>query len=264
TQHDVWGDNPDSWICAVYAGKDTHVETLDNGWRVTGRWSYASGSAHSQWAILGVPMADVSGAPDVGLLMIPTSELTVEDTWFVSGMRGTSSNTLVAQDIFVPSHRRLSLQGVSRGELENPNRGEVLYRSAFGPVSGLCLAAPQVGLAQAALDLVIEKAPKRPVPFSPYPSQAQAPTVQLAVAKAASLVDSAKLHLYRAAAEVDESAHQGVTLDVDGRARNRMDGMAASHYSREAIRILISAHGSGSFAESNPLQRIWRDCEVPT
>ncbi|WP_030622435.1 acyl-CoA dehydrogenase family protein, partial [Streptomyces fulvoviolaceus] len=33
TQHDVWGDNPDSWICAVYAGKDTHVETLDNGWR---------------------------------------------------------------------------------------------------------------------------------------------------------------------------------------------------------------------------------------
>jgi 3-hydroxy-9,10-secoandrosta-1,3,5(10)-triene-9,17-dione monooxygenase len=41
-----------------------------------------------------------------------------------------------------------------------------------------------------------------------------------------------------------------------------MDTGAAIENAREAIRVLISAHGAGSFAESSPLQRIWRDSEV--
>src|SRR5262249_9130795 len=82
------------------------------------------------------------------------------------------------------------------------------------------------------------------------------------VAKAASLVDSAHLHAYRAAADIDEAAHRGVFPDYAARARVRMDAGRAITYAREAIRELVSAHGASSFADSSPLQRIWRDSEV--
>jgi alkylation response protein AidB-like acyl-CoA dehydrogenase len=86
--------------------------------------------------------------------------------------------------------------------------------------------------------------------------------VQLAVARSASLIDSAHLHAYRAAAEIDEAAAQDVYPDYDARAKSRMDTGVAVTYAREAIRTLVSAHGASSFAEVSPLQRIWRDSEV--
>ena len=90
-----------------------------------------------------------------------------------------------------------------------------------------------------------------------------APSFQLAVAKAASLIDSAHLHVYRAAAEIDEAARARLDPDYDAR-------VESSHGHRghrrampgEAIRTLVSAHGASSFADSSPLQRIWRDSEV--
>jgi len=86
--------------------------------------------------------------------------------------------------------------------------------------------------------------------------------VQLAVAEAASLVDAAHLFAYRAAADIDQAAVDRVYPDYAARARIRMDTGAAIENAREAIRVLVSAHGASSFAETSPMQRIWRDSEV--
>ncbi len=261
-QHDVWGSNPGNRIAGVLAPSATATE-VDGGYVVTGKWGWASGSAHSQWALVGIPLLSADGTPrDQGMVLIPMSDLTVEDTWFVAGMKGTASNTLVADAVFVPAHRYLSVVKAIQGEAATPFQDEALYRSAFVPVAALVLAGPQLGLAQAALDLVLEKAPKRAISYTFYETQVGAPTVQLAVAKAASLIDSAHLHAYRAAAEIDEAAARGVYPDYDARAKSRMDTGVAVTYAREAIRILVSAHGASSFAESSPMQRIWRDSET--
>ncbi|MBO0878429.1 MAG: acyl-CoA dehydrogenase family protein [Pseudonocardia sp.] len=261
-QADVWRERPNNRVAGVLTPSGT-AQRVDGGYLVSGRWSYASGSAHAQWALLGVPIVGADDEPaDQGLVLIPSAELATEDTWFVSGMRGTASNTLVGEDIFVPTHRYLSVPKAIQGEVATPYPEEQLYRAAFVPVAALVLAGPQLGLATAALDLVLEKAPKRTVTYTFYETQSSAPTVQLAVARAASLIDSAHLHAYRAAAEIDESAHRGLFPDYDARAKARMDTGVAVSYAREAIRILISAHGAASFAESSPLQRIWRDSEV--
>jgi alkylation response protein AidB-like acyl-CoA dehydrogenase len=261
-QHDVWEEHPNNRVAGVFTPSATATE-VDGGYRVSGRWGWASGSAHSQWALVGIPLTNPDGSPrDQGLVLIPMDQLTVEDTWFVAGMKGTASNTLVAQDVFVPAHRYLSVVQAIQGNPATPFTEERLYRSAFIPVAALILAGPQLGLAQAALDLVIEKAPKRTITYTFYENQVSAPTVQLAVAKAASLVDSAHLHAYRAAAEIDEAAFHDVLPDYDARAKSRMDTGVAVTYAREAIRILVSAHGASSFADASPLQRIWRDSEV--
>jgi 3-hydroxy-9,10-secoandrosta-1,3,5(10)-triene-9,17-dione monooxygenase len=271
-QRDVWevsgersdggSGSPGNRIAGVLA-PSAEATRIDGGYRVTGSWGWASGCLHAQWAVVGFPVPDDRGEiVDQGLALVPMTDLTIEDTWYVAGMRGTGSNTLVAKDIVIPEHRVISIPAAIGGRYATEHTDEALYRSAFVPVAAVVLAGPQLGLAQAALDLVIEKAPKRSVSYTFYDTQTEAPTVQLAVAKAASLVDAAHLFAYRAAADIDQAAADGTYPDYAARARVRMDTGAAIENAREAIRVLISAHGAGSFAESSPLQRIWRDSEV--
>ena len=85
---------------------------------------------------------------------------------------------------------------------------------------------------------------------------------QLQLAEAAMLIDTAHLHAYRAAADIDEAAAHGEYPDFLTRARVRADtGWVIDHIVR-AINILLSAHGAASFADVNPLQRLWRDSSV--
>lgn len=261
-QRDVWEGAPEARIAGVLT-PSAEATKVDGGYRVTGSWGWASGCLHAQWAVVGLPVPDEHGEiVDQGLALVPMGDLTIEDTWFVAGMRGTASNTLVARDVFVPDHRVLSIPAAIGGRYGTEHTDEALYRSAFVPVAALVLAGPQLGLAQAALDLVVEKAPKRSISYTFYDTQTDAPTFQLAVAKAASLVDTAHLFAYRAAADIDQAAADGVYPDYAARARVRMDTGAAVENAREAIRTLMSAHGAASFAEASPLQRIWRDSEV--
>ncbi|MEJ2862186.1 acyl-CoA dehydrogenase family protein [Actinomycetospora flava] len=261
-QRDVWGEDIDVRVAGVFA-PTADATRVDGGYRVTGKWGWASGCLHSQWGQVGIPMPNEMGEiVDQGFAAIPMSDLMIEDTWYVAGMRGTGSNTLVAKDVFVPDHRIISVPAAVQGRYGTEHTDEALYRSAYIPVASLILAGPQLGLAQAALELVLEKAPKRSISYTFYETQVEAPTVQLAVSKAAMLIDSAHLHAYRAAADIDEAARTGTYPDYHARARVRADTGWAVEQAREAIRVLVSAHGASSFAESSPLQRIWRDSET--
>lgn len=261
-QDDVWGENPDSLIAGVLAPTGT-AQPLEGGWRVNGSWSWCTGCQHAQWGLFGIPiLGDQGELVDQGLILIPMSELTIKDTWFVTGMKGTGSNTVVAEDVFVPSHRFVSVFKLLSGATDNPYEAESMYRTTFMAGGTVLLCGPHLGLAKAALDFVIEKAAKRDISYTFYDKQSEAPTVQLAIAKAASLIGTAELLAYRAAAQVDEAAEQNEFLSYVERARIRMDTAQSIVNAREAIRELISAHGASSFSDQSPLQRIWRDSEV--
>ena len=90
------------------------------GWS-SGAWAWASAWLHATWGLVGVLDKDAAGeVTEHQLALIPMSELAVEDTWFVAGMKGTGSNTLVADEVFVPDHRLLS---VPKGDRERvPDR----------------------------------------------------------------------------------------------------------------------------------------------
>ncbi len=261
-QDDVWGTNPEARIAGVFNPTAT-TRKVDGGIIVNGAWNWASGSYHADWSFVGVPITNDDGEflyPAMAL--IPNSDITIEDTWFVSGMRGTGSNTIHADDVFVPDHHLHWVPGLLNHEYDTPFKDEALYRSAFIPVAALILAGPQLGLAQAALDYVIEKGHKRGIAYSEYELQRDAPTFQLAISKAATLVDTAHLFAYRAADDIDTAAKSGRALTYVERARARNDTGHAAESAREAIRVLCSAHGASSFAEASPIQRIWRDSEI--
>jgi alkylation response protein AidB-like acyl-CoA dehydrogenase len=261
-QDDVWKDNPAALISGVLA-PTAEARKVDGGYQVTGRWYWNSGSWHADWAVLGIPLTDENGeVVDQGLALIPRADLDLEETWFVAGMKSTGSNCLIATDVFVPSHRIVSVPPAIEGHYATEFSDEAFYRSAFVPILALVLAGPQLGLGRAALDIVREKAAKKPISYTFYTAQADSVAFQLQLAEAAMLIDTAHLHAYRAADDIDRAAEEGVYPDFLARARVRADTGWAIDHILKAIDILLSAHGAGSFADVNPLQRIWRDSSV--
>ena len=261
-QQEVFGADPDARVCGVVA-PTAEGRRVDGGLRVSGRWGYASGCLHAQWAVLGVPPIEADGE-DIpqGLALIPMSDLQIEDTWFVAGMRGTGSNTLLAEDVFVPDHRILPIPAAIGDEYPTEHKDEALYRSAFVPVLALILAGPQVGMARGALNAVIEKAPRRAIAYTTFQRQTDSVAFQLQISDAAMLADTAAMHVARAADDIDTAAAAGEKLDYLTRARVRADTGWAIRHAREAIDTVISANGASSFAEVSPVQRLWRDANT--
>ena len=141
-QQDIWGADPDAWIAGSLAPNGTAVP-VDGGWRVTGRWPWASGCLHAQWAACGIHMKNERGEmANLGLSLMPMADLAIEDTWFMAGMKGTGSNTIVAHDVFVPEHRFLPYPaGVRRASTEPSTPTKSVYRAALVPVTVLILVA---------------------------------------------------------------------------------------------------------------------------
>jgi alkylation response protein AidB-like acyl-CoA dehydrogenase len=261
-QQDVWAAAPDAWIAGSLAPNGVAV-AADGGWRVTGRWPWASGCLHAQWVACGIHMPNERGEmTNVGLSLMPIADVAIEDTWFMAGMKGTGSNTIVARDVFVPEHRFLPYPAAFAGEYRTEHRDEVVYRAAMIPVTILILGGSQLGVARAALDYVIAKAPSRGITHTNFRTQAESAGFQMLVAEAALTLDSAYLHAYRAADDLDRWAEEGRHPDVTGRARVRMDTALVAKYCREAVELLVQAHGTSSLADANRLQRLWRDVHV--
>lgn len=262
-QREIFTSDRIQRVCGVFTPSG-ESRKVDGGWIVSGRWPYASGSWHSGWGMVGFPLADESGQIiDVAFGMAPIEDggLSIDDTWFVSGMAGTGSNTLVADEVFFPEHRLMRLSLAAQGQLPTPF-DEPLYQVPFMSIGCLILAGPQLGIARAALDYVVEKAPNRMVTYHDYASQAEAPTVQLAVGKASSALGLAELAIYGLCDELYANAVAHTPPEVFERTRIRAVNAHAIALVRESIRELASAHGAGSFALSNPLQRMLRDSET--
>ena len=108
---------------------------------------------------------------DQGMALIPHSDLSLEDTWFVAGMRSSGSNCMVAEDVFVPEHRVLRVPPAIGGDYPTEHKDEAFYRSALVPVLALVLVGPQLGMGKAALDLVIDKAARKPISYTFFTAQ---------------------------------------------------------------------------------------------
>jgi 3-hydroxy-9,10-secoandrosta-1,3,5(10)-triene-9,17-dione monooxygenase len=258
-QRDVWAADPDAWVAGSLAPSGV-ATAVDGGWRVTGRWPWASGSLHAQWAACGIHMPNERGEmANLGLALLLMTELTVEDTWFMVGMKGTGSNTIVATDVFVPEHRFLPYPQAFAGTYRTEFTDEVVYRVAFVPVTVLILAGSQLGVARAALDHVVSKAGVRGITHTTFATQKASAGFQMQIAEAAMKIDTATLHATRAAEDLDRTAQEGRLMDLTGRARVRMDTALVAKYCREAVEVLVAAHGTSSLADSNRMQRLWRD-----
>ncbi len=262
-QDEVFGPDPDVCVSGVLNPTAT-AKKVAGGFRISGAWYYNSAGWHAQWAVLGMPIVNDAGETiDQGLALIPMTDLERVDTWFVAGMKSSGSICLKANDAFIPDHRILSVPRAIEGDYPTEMRDqEAFYRSAFVPILSIILVGPILGLGRAALEFVRQKAGSRTIAYTFFEKQTSSVGFQLQVAEAAMMIDTAHLHAYRAADDVDNAAARGVYPDMFTRARVRADAGYVGEKITQAIEKLMFAHGSAGFADTSPLQRIWRDAAV--
>ncbi|MES2755982.1 MAG: acyl-CoA dehydrogenase family protein [Pseudomonadota bacterium] len=261
-QEEIWGDNPNARVAGVLT-PSTQTRRVDGGLVISGKWYWSSGSLHADWICAGVIEHDQNGA-FVGqyLALMPRADVAIEDTWYTVGMRASGSNCIVANDVFVPDHRMLDVRKAVGGGYPTEFKDEAEYRGAFVPVAALVLVGAQLGIGRAALKYVIEKAPQRNIAYTSFDKQSNSVMFQAQIAEAAQKIDTAHLHAFRAAADIDDAAARNEQMDYVTRARVRADTGTVATSVLQALDILVSAHGAGTFAEASPLQRMWRDANT--
>ncbi|MFJ4634050.1 acyl-CoA dehydrogenase family protein [Streptomyces sp. NPDC088847] len=255
-QQDLFGGDPDARLAG--GGAPAPARRVEGGYLVSGRWSYSSGANFAMWATAAALVVNDEGEVDGVLCLVPASEMKLEQTWRTVGMRGTGSDTWIANDVFVPEHRVISMGQLAKGTWPIPT-DEVMYRLPLVPLTSLPLLGPLLGIGRAALNFVIEKAPAKGMHHTFFTRQCDSVGAQIQIAEAALKLKTARLHAYSIADEVDAAAERRKTVDFATRAEYRAAYGYITQQVIDALTTLINVHGAAAFETSNPLQQYWRD-----
>ena len=254
-QEDIFGAQP-YMIAPGAAFPPGRAMRVPGGFRVTGRWNYASGIMHADWA-MGMAVVDGSDPVDVRWVVVPMSDVEVHDVWFVDGMAATGSNDMSMDDVFVPEHRTLDVAAAGRGEAPGASvHDNPLYAMPLTTFLALTAALPIVGAARGAQRLFLDRISGR---VSMGVKQAERATVQSVLGDVTVTVDVAEMIVRRAAHEVMDLAVTGRAGDLGARAAIRARLTHATTTCRDAVRLMLDTAGSSAHELSNPLGRMARD-----
>lgn len=262
-QEGLFGNGPTT-VCGAYnpPGK---AKKVDGGYIVNGAWPYSSGSRQAVWYQGGCMIDDSDGpvVPGINMAYLPMSELEIVDTWYVTGMQGTGSDTAVAKDVFIPDHMMVTMDKPF-GTIE-PGKKHVGAASDFLPVVPTVRAtgiAQLIGAAEAMLEIVERDAPKKPIVTAMFPKRVDSQVFVYHVGKIASLLDNAKTLLFDATAKLDAAAAEGRKFTLIEAAAHKAQCSSIVEIVHEAVEKAMFLAGSSAFSLSNPLNRYWRDVHV--
>jgi 3-hydroxy-9,10-secoandrosta-1,3,5(10)-triene-9,17-dione monooxygenase len=254
-QHEVWGNGPDVAIANILIsnGKVTRVE---DGYRLSGNWPWVSGIDHCSWVTLSGLLPSPDGNPPVGLLLlIPRPDFEIQDTWFVSGLRGSGSNNVIVNDVFVPEHRALDMASLMTGNTPasqiDPNPLLTWPFSALFPIS---LVSPIVGASRGAYELWRNHIKTKSTNITST-RLATFSHQHIRIAEIEAEISTAELLLRRI-------LHVLCNKDENYREQHlriRRDYAYIATLCIRAVERMFSVAGGSANYDTNALQRFWRD-----
>jgi 3-hydroxy-9,10-secoandrosta-1,3,5(10)-triene-9,17-dione monooxygenase len=140
-----------------------------------------------------------------------------------------------------------------------PYKDETLYRSSLFPSIVIPVLGPLLGMAARALEYVIGKSPGERDCSDHRSAPILIDRISSEVGNASVLIETAHLQAFSAADIIDGAARDGRALSAVEQGRLRLSAAYAAQSLVKSVDLLMYAHGSSSFWEQNPLQRIWRD-----
>lgn len=240
----------------------------DGGYAVSGRWPYASGCQHTAWifTMCNVFAADQvrlteRGNPEVRGIFVPAAQVTILDTWEVSGLVGTGSHDVVVEQVFVPEAYTcqfgpgLTPQGK---HFQGPLYRYPLYATASGLVGAMAL-----GIAQGAVDTCLELAQsKRPAGTTEL--LRDRPLFHVRLAEAVALVRAARVWLHASVQQVGEALLARGQVSFAERADLLLAATNATRSAAAAVDIVYTVAGGTANYRRSPLQRALRDVHAIT
>ncbi|HVH82269.1 MAG TPA: acyl-CoA dehydrogenase family protein [Stellaceae bacterium] len=245
------------------AGKCVAVE---GGYKVTGRWGFATGSRHASWLGAHCPVFEQDGSPRMGkngrqvvrTIVVPKSEATIIDNWQVLGLRGTGSDSYELNDHFVPQART-----AGRDDFSELNENGALYQITSGMIYAMSFSHVSMGIARGAYDAFIEIARDK-VPRGAKGTLRTNNVIQSQIAQCEAKLKSARAYLRGVIAEMWDEAQSKGSISSDHHPQLRLASTWAIHQARDVVATVYHAAGASAIFESNPLERRMRDIHAGT
>ena len=256
TFDDLFAGTPDAVTAGVFSPSGAIAPDGD-GFRVTGRWSFASGCQDADW-IYGNCMEGIAGdEPGMRIAVFRPAEVVIEDTWRVAGLCGTGSHHVRADAVRVPAER------THRPMADPPCVDVPIVRVPPPALFALGIAGVALGVAQGALDDVVALSADK-IPLLDRRPIAENPTFHLVLASADTDLAAARALIRETAEAVWETAEDAGELTPHGRARARAAAVWATTRAADVVRSAYRAAGGGALHLSSPLQRRLRDIDAVT
>ncbi len=262
--NEIWGQDPHA-VLAWGPGKGQAVVDGD-GYRVTGKWAFASGMRHATWLgahspIIeadGTPRVDENGKPVARTMLFPAASAEITDIWNVMGLRGTASDAFAVDNLYVPAGHTVSRDKASERQYEGPLYNFItsnLYATGFSGVAQ--------GIARKMHDsfmkLAADKAPRN----MPHVLRDNA-VVQSEVAISDARLKAARAFILKETTEIWDEVVAGVPLSDDHRARIRLASTFGIHEAKAAADTVYDAAGATAIFNDNGFERRFRDLHTVT
>ncbi len=245
-------------ICSPQNGIGQLVADGDN-YILSGRWAYATGSHHA--AVTMVPALSPDQLPM--LVVMPMSDVVLDNTWQVAGMKATGSDTVVANAVVVPAGNVAPFADISTtpptvvaSDALEPCDYWVNYPILRAKALGVL-----VGCAEGLLEAIAAKS-GAPIIYSSYAHKSDSAAYHAAIGEAATQIRGARRLVENSCARIDTAARQRRVLSVEERTEARGEGALVINILTTAIERLMDLGGSSGFSTTAPAQRYWRDFSI--
>jgi alkylation response protein AidB-like acyl-CoA dehydrogenase len=256
--------SPDPRVPSAGIAAPAGAATRENGgFRVSGRWSFASGITHCEWVWAGCLVLEngkprmTPHGPEMVHVFMPVRDVVIHDTWHVSGLCGTGSNDFQVADLLVPEHRTFALLDPAC------HRPEPLYQM---PALGLFVyqaACVSLGIGRGALDELAALAQaKTPTLYTVV--LADRAVIQVDLARAEAMLGAARAFLYSAVDDIWQTVCAGRAPTPRQVAMGRMAAAHAAEVGNTVTQAANRMAGGSSIYAGSSLQRRARDAEAIT
>jgi alkylation response protein AidB-like acyl-CoA dehydrogenase len=258
---------PDLQVGTAAAATPTGQAQLEpGGYRISGRFPFASGCQHSEWVWLGcvvmaagAPLVDSNGVPETRQCLVKLSQCEILDTWYTTGLRGTGSNDLLVKDVLVEAEHTFSFQDKDLIKRPGP-----LY--AFPFMFAAKSSAVGLGIARRAIEVLVETATNKAARRYTLGDHIEPPKlmredvfVQEAVGRAETMLTAARAHLFEVMGDL------WATL-VDGKEPTHTQvARFTTHHTYvigacvDVVQLVFKAAGGTAVYQKGPLDRCLRD-----
>lgn len=256
---EVWGGPRD--VLAWGQGPGAKAVRVDGGWRVTGTWSFASGSRHATWLGAHCPCFGPDGAlerypdgrPWERTMLLRREQAKIKDVWQVMGLCGTGSDNYAVENLFVDDAHTLT-----RDAPDERREPGVLYRFAAMQLYAAGFACVGLGVARSVLDSFVGLA-RTKTPALSSSSLRDDQAVQHIIGYADARLKAARAGLLHTLRSIeDELTHTG-ELSLDNRMAVRQASTYAIHEARDVVHTIYHEAGATAIFESQPFERRFRD-----
>ena len=236
------------------------VHVVPGGYRITGRWDFASGSRQASWLGAHVQVVEAdgtrrlmpNGAPEIRTILFPVTSATMYDVWDVIGLSGTGTDSYSVDDLFIPEKFAALRDNFSALREKGPLYGITTYT-----MFGLGFGAIALGVARATLDAATELA--RGKASVGLKAMRENSAVQGLIGRTEGNLRAARAYLYGSAAEAWRDLTLTGKLSEDHRAALRLASTWTIHQAAAVVDTAYHMAGATAVFRANPFERRFRD-----